>query len=181
MLRLLSKHSKRFSLLMQNWNEGSIGSVLYIKFTVSSLNPINALHCSIALSRCGTCITDRKCSYVKSQGIPHLTQLTQSLWPSSWMVYLHWARVFHSLMLLSRLADTICLLSAEKATDITSLVWSSNLRVVFPVLRSHRRRFLSQEPDSAKCPSEDRTTSDTKCLEWKTHFEELDYLVACLT
>ena len=55
-------------------------------------------------------------------------------------------------MVLSRLADTICLLSTEKATDRTSLVWSSNLRVVFPVLRSHRRRFLSQEPDRAKWP-----------------------------
>ena len=109
-----------------------------------------------------------------------MTQLTQSEWPSSLMVYLHWARVFHSLMVLSLLADTICLLSAEKATDITSLVWSSNLRVVFPVLRSQRRRFLSQEPERAKCPeigrmirfcseyhnevspSEERTTSDTK-------------------
>merc|ERR1712107_275506 len=36
-----------------------------------------------------------------------------------------------------------------------------NLRVVLPVLRSHRRRFLSQDPDRAKCPSEDRTTSET--------------------
>merc|ERR1719397_1572747 len=57
----------------------------------------------------------------------NLTQLTQSECPSSWMVYLHWARVFHSLMVLSLLADTICLLSAEKATERTSLVWSSNL------------------------------------------------------
>ena len=92
----------------------------------------------------------------------NLTQLTQSECPSSWMVYLHWARVFHSLMVLSLLADTICLLSTEKATERTSLVWSSNLRVVLPVLRSQSRRFLSQEPDRAKCPSEERTTSDTK-------------------
>ena len=95
----------------------------------------------------------------------NLTQLTQSECPSSWMVYLHWARVFHSLMVLSLLADTICLLSTEKATDSTSLVWSSNLRVVFPVLRSHSLKFLSQEPERAKCPSEERTTSDTK-WEW---------------
>ena len=26
----------------------------------------------------------------------NLTQETQSWWPSSWIVYLHWARVFHS-------------------------------------------------------------------------------------
>merc|ERR1719348_2960118 len=93
----------------------------------------------------------------------NLTQLTQSECPSSWMVYLHWARVFHSLMVLSLAADTICLLSAEKATDRTSLVWSSNLRVVFPVERSQRRRVLSQDPDKAKWPSEDRTTSEMKC------------------
>ncbi len=92
----------------------------------------------------------------------NLTQDTQSWWPSSWMVYLHWARVFHSLMVLSRLPDTICLLSAEKATDMTSLVWSSNLRVVLPVPKSQRRRVLSQEPERAKWPSEDRTTSLTK-------------------
>merc|ERR550517_1168405 len=67
----------------------------------------------------------------------NLTQETQSWWPSSWMVYLHWARVFHSLMVLSLAAETICLLSAEKATESTSLVWSSNLRVVLPVERSH--------------------------------------------
>ena len=59
-----------------------------------------------------------------------------------------------TLMVLSLAADTICLLSAEKATDSTSLVWSSNLRVVLPVDRSHRRRVLSQEPERAKCPSE---------------------------
>merc|ERR1719318_2429939 len=69
----------------------------------------------------------------------NLTQDTQSWCPSSWMVYLHWARVFHSLMVLSLAAETICLLSAEKATESTSLVWSSNLRVVFPVDKSQRR------------------------------------------
>merc|ERR1712203_1016444 len=52
----------------------------------------------------------------------NLTQETQSWWPSSWIVYLHCARVFHSLMVLSLAADTICLLSAEKATESTSLV-----------------------------------------------------------
>merc|ERR1719318_2486485 len=80
----------------------------------------------------------------------NLTQDTQSWCPSSWMVYLHWARVFHSLMVLSLAAETICLLSAEKATESTSLVWSSNLRVVFPVDKSQRRRVLSQDPERAK-------------------------------
>ena len=92
----------------------------------------------------------------------NLTVETQSWWPSSWMVYLHWARVFHSLMVLSLLAETICLLSAEKATESTSLVWSSNLLVVLPVLRSQSLRVLSHDPDRAKCPSEERTTSEMK-------------------
>merc|ERR1712063_43625 len=90
------------------------------------------------------------------------THETQSVWPSSWMVYLHWARVFHSLMVLSREPETICLLSAEKATDMTSLVWSSNLLVVLPVHRSHSLRVLSQDPESANAPSDERTTSLTK-------------------
>merc|ERR1719318_604874 len=93
----------------------------------------------------------------------NLTVETQSWCPSSWKVYLHWARVFHSLIVLSLLAETICLLSAEKATDRTSLVWSSNLLVVFPVLRSQSLRVLSQDPERAKWPSEERITSETKC------------------
>lgn len=40
----------------------------------------------------------------------------------TWIVYLHTPRVFHSLMDLSLDPDTICLLSAEKATLSTSLV-----------------------------------------------------------
>merc|ERR1719197_1490096 len=69
------------------------------------------------------------------------------------MVYLHSPRVFHSLMVLSREPDTICRLSAEKATLSTSLVWPEKRRVVWPVLRSQRRRSLSHEPDGAKWPS----------------------------
>ena len=63
----------------------------------------------------------------------------------------------NTLMVLSLVAETMCLLSAEKATESTSLVWSSNLRVVLPVDRSYSLRVLSQEPDRAKCPSEERT------------------------
>lgn len=98
-------------------------------------------------------------------------------------MYLHWPRVFHSLIVLSRDADTICLLSAENATLSTSLVWPTNLLVVLPLhkymncigncykmtkmtyeLRSHSRRVPSQEPDSANWASSDITTSDTKLL-----------------
>ena len=63
----------------------------------------------------------------------------------------------NTLMVLSLVAETMCLLSEEKATESTSLVWSSNLRVVLPVDRSYSLRVLSQEPDRAKCPSEERT------------------------
>lgn len=35
------------------------------------------------------------------------TQLTQSVCPSSWMVYLHSANVFHNLIVLSREPETI--------------------------------------------------------------------------
>merc|ERR1719379_644409 len=43
------------------------------------------------------------------------TQLTQSVCISSVMVYLHSPRVFQSLIVLSRLPDTIWRLSAENA------------------------------------------------------------------
>ena len=49
------------------------------------------------------------------------------------MVYLHCPNVFHSLMVLSRDADTICLLSAEKATLSTSFVCPTNRLVVLPL------------------------------------------------
>lgn len=38
----------------------------------------------------------------------------------TWIVYLHSARVFHNLIVLSRLPETICRLSTEKATLKTS-------------------------------------------------------------
>lgn len=63
------------------------------------------------------------------------------------MVYLHSPRVFQSLMVLSREPDTICLLSAEKATDKTSLACPTNRRVVRPDWISHSRRVPSHDPD----------------------------------
>merc|ERR1719401_1341063 len=89
------------------------------------------------------------------------TQLTQSVCMSSVMVYLHSASVFHNLMVLSRLPETICRLSPEKATLNTSRAWPWKVRTVAPVFKSQSRMVLSQEPDSANCPSEESTTLAT--------------------
>merc|ERR1719408_899494 len=78
---------------------------------------------------------------------------------SSAIVYLHSARVFQSFTVRSRLPETICRLSAEKATLKTSLVWPEKVRTLAPELRSHRRMVLSQEAESANCPSEEMETS----------------------
>ncbi len=92
------------------------------------------------------------------------TQLTQPLCASaSWIAYLHSPRVFHSLMVLSREPETICRLSTENATLRTSLVCPTKRLVVAPVLRSQSLRVPSQEPESANWPSEEMTTSWTKC------------------
>ena len=92
------------------------------------------------------------------------TQLTHPVWAStSWIVYLHSPNVFHSLIVLSRDPDTICRLSTENATLNTSLVCPMNRLVVVPVFKSHRRRVPSHEPDNANCPSDEITTSWTKC------------------
>ena len=53
----------------------------------------------------------------------------------------------------------------QKKKLAMTLVWSSNRRVDFPAERSHRRRVLSHDPERAKWPSDDRTTSETK-WEW---------------
>uniref|UniRef100_A0A8R7TZM0 Uncharacterized protein n=1 Tax=Triticum urartu TaxID=4572 RepID=A0A8R7TZM0_TRIUA len=95
------------------------------------------------------------------------TQDTQPVWPSPPprsppMVYLHSPRVFQSLMVRSRDAETICRLSMEKATERTSFSWPTKRRVVTPVERSQRRSSPSQDPESANWPSELRTTSWTK-------------------
>merc|ERR1711977_204357 len=81
------------------------------------------------------------------------------------MVYLHSPRVFHSLIDLSREAETIWRLSTEKATLSTSLECPTNRRVVRPVQMSQRRRVPSQEPERAKRPSEEILTSWTQ-WEW---------------
>merc|ERR1719231_1660542 len=92
------------------------------------------------------------------------TLLTQSVCMSSVIVYLHSARVFQSLMVLSRLPDTICRLSAENATLFTSLACPWKVRTVVPVFRSQRRMVLSQDAERANWPSEESTTSWTGSL-----------------
>lgn len=90
----------------------------------------------------------------------NLTHETHSVCPSgSPIVYLHSPMVFHSLMVLSRDPETICLLSTEKATDNTSLLCPRKRRVVAPVVRSQSLRVPSQEPERANCPSDEMTTS----------------------
>jgi hypothetical protein len=54
-------------------------------------------------------------------------------------------------------------LSTEKATDSTSFSWPTNRRVVLPEAMSHSRSSESHEADRAKAPSDEMTTSDTKC------------------
>merc|ERR1719158_236509 len=89
------------------------------------------------------------------------TQLTQSVCMSSVIVYLHSARVFQRRMVLSRLPDTIWRLSAENATLKTSLVWPWKQRTEAPVFKSQSRIVLSQAPDNANWPSDERVTSCT--------------------
>lgn len=89
------------------------------------------------------------------------THDTHSVWPLSVMVNLQSPKVFHSLIVLSREPDTICLLSAEKETERTSFVWPTKVLVVLPVESSHNRRVLSHEEDRAYAPSEDITQSET--------------------
>merc|ERR1719265_1593589 len=82
---------------------------------------------------------------------------------SSTIVYLHSARVFQSLIVLSRLPDTICPLSPENATLFTSFVCPWKVRTDTPVFKSQRRIVLSHEPDKANWPSAERFTS---CTVW---------------
>merc|ERR1719311_1752187 len=89
------------------------------------------------------------------------TQLTQSVCMSSVMVYLHSASVFQSLMVRSRLPDTIWRLSPENATLLTSFVWPWKVRTVAPVFRSQRRMVRSHDPESANWPSDESTTLAT--------------------
>merc|ERR1719272_931835 len=68
---------------------------------------------------------------------------------SSTMVYLHSASVFQSLIVLSRLPETIWRLSPENATLKTSFVCPWKVRTQAPVFKSHRRMVRSHEAESA--------------------------------
>merc|ERR1712196_620805 len=78
------------------------------------------------------------------------TQLTHPSWPPLSSVYLRCPRVFHRRMVLSREPEIIYVLSAEKATERTSLVCPAwNFMVHSPLLRFQTRRVLSQDPERA--------------------------------
>jgi len=49
----------------------------------------------------------------------------------------------------------------SNAQNIVAVI--SKRLVERPADKSHNLKFLSQDPDKAKCPSEERTTSETKC------------------
>lgn len=55
--------------------------------------------------------------------------------------------------------------SSSSSSSILTLVWSSNRRVLFPAAKSQSRRVLSHDPERAKLPSDESTTSETK-WEW---------------
>ena len=79
----------------------------------------------------------------------NLTLETQSLWLCSFTVCLQLPLTFQSLIYLSAPEDKMYLPSAEMAHDKISLVcpFSTNLLVVFPVLRSHNLKDLSHDED----------------------------------
>ena len=93
----------------------------------------------------------------------NLTQLTQSVWASSWTVYLHCPTVFQILIVLSILPEAICLLSAENEHDKTSFSWSTKVTVLFPLSKSHNLSVLSHEDERQYLLSCDRHKSWTKC------------------
>mmetsp|Transcript_6580 Transcript_6580/g.5667 ORF Transcript_6580/g.5667 Transcript_6580/m.5667 type:complete len:201 (-) Transcript_6580:39-641(-) len=93
------------------------------------------------------------------------TQLTQSVWALASTVYLHSPMMFQILRFLSLPPEAICLLSGEKATVRTSLVWLMNLEVVVPFLMSQSLRVASQEEERANLESAERAKSEMK-WEW---------------
>lgn len=78
------------------------------------------------------------------------------------IVYLQIPRVFQSLMVLSREPDTICLLSAENATDKTSAVWSMNVLVDLP-LEKKKKQSARYETWNINCIFHD-IQQNKRCL-----------------
>merc|ERR1711904_221024 len=93
-----------------------------------------------------------------------VTALMYPVWPTRLVRSLQLDSC-HTLTSLSQPPDTMSGWEAlgEKATERTSLSCPTKRRVVRPVLRSHRRSVPSHDPDSANWPSEEMTTSCTKC------------------
>ena len=73
--------------------------------------------------------------------------VTRKIRQLTWMVYLQTPRVFHSLMVLSLDPDTICLLSAEKATLSTSLECPVNWRVVCPLQQYQQNIIICRQDE----------------------------------
>ena len=66
---------------------------------------------------------------------------------------------------LSSDPDTICLLSGEKATELTPRVWpSSTGSSCYPVAASQRRTVLSTDPDTIYLPSGEKATELTQSV-----------------
>lgn len=76
--------------------------------------------------------------------------MSWSLANSGPVVYLISPNVFHKNIFFSAPEDKICLLSGEKATVKTSFWCPWNNLVVYPVLKSHNLKVLSQDEEIAK-------------------------------
>ena len=120
----------------------------------------NKLQTLTTLSQPPEMISGWGCCFVAGE---NLTHETQPWCPSSVRVNLQTPTVFHNFKVLSLDPETIWRLSELIATDKTSLSWLSNLLTVCPLFKSQRRKFLSHDDEIANCPSEETTTSETKC------------------
>jgi len=94
----------------------------------------------------------------------NLTVETQSECPFCSTVYLQSPTVFQILMKLSLPPEAICLLSGEKATVSTSLVWETNRLVVIPFTESQSLRVPSHEALKMNLESCERAISWMKWL-----------------
>lgn len=149
--------------VLQALMEARLRGLKYLTFTTLS-HPAETMTGFIALGLNLTHDTLHREMLVRRRFVIMGTSAYHSVWPSSWMLNLHSPSVFQSLIVLSRLPLTICLLSAENETESTSEVCPTKRRVVTPVFKSQRRRVWSQDAESAYMPSEEMTTSDTKWL-----------------
>lgn len=92
----------------------------------------------------------------------YLTLDTQSEWLLFSVQNFTSPLMFHKNTDLSAPADTIALLSGEKAQVNTSFSCPQNTLVVSALLKSHNLKVLSQEDETKKLLSLDKDKSDTK-------------------